>query len=390
MKNASQSTSRPPAPEEHGESLAEVLQQTGGKCTECMACVRHCNFLQQYGTPKKIAASCSAAPDGDTLSIAYQCSLCRLCTAVCPAGVDPARLFLLLRRQSVDRGRNEFPRHRLLTGYERRGTSALFSLHMLPENCSTVLFPGCALSGSRPRRVKDLFLSLREKIPQLGIVLDCCTKPSHDLGRSRYFETMFGSMLAHLLRAGVAEVLVACPSCHWIFKHYAPQLGVRTVYEVLAEGRRQAALATDATVAMHDPCSTRFVPEIQTAARRLTNASGLKVLEMRHRGKRTLCCGEGGAAGYVAPHLAAAWTEKRRDEARDIPIVTYCAGCSAFLGRHHQAHHLLDLYFDPARTMAGKARVSSSPFTYLNRLLLKQWFKRRGPAAPVRQRPLAG
>ncbi len=30
-----------------------------------------------------------------------------------------------------------------------------------------------------------------KKIPSVGIVLDCCTKPSHDLGRDDFFNAMF-------------------------------------------------------------------------------------------------------------------------------------------------------------------------------------------------------
>jgi len=38
--------------------------------------------------------------------------------------------------------------------------------------------------------------------------------------------------------------------------------------------------------------------------------------------------------------------------------------------------HIADLLFFPDKTMHGKAPVSRSPFTYVNRLLLKRRFKR--------------
>jgi hypothetical protein len=39
--------------------------------------------------------------------------------------------------------------------------------------------------------------------------------------------------------------------------------------------------------------------------------------------------------------------------------------------------HLLDLLFDPAAALAGKIRVGRSPFTYLNRILLKRQFRKK-------------
>ena len=128
-----------------------------------------------------------------------------------------------------------FPEHKTLLGYEKLGTSKRYSYYALPEGCSTVFFPGCGLPGTRPKRTLQVFNHLRRSIPDLGIVLDCCAKPSHDLGREDFFNFLFGEMRDYLLRNGVRTVLTACPNCFRVFKEYGSGLSVRTAYEVLAE-----------------------------------------------------------------------------------------------------------------------------------------------------------
>ena len=50
-----------------------------------------------------------------------------------------------------------------------------------------------------------------KNITDIGIVLDCCTKPSHDLGDEEHFNAMFGEMKDYLLSQGIKTVLLACP-----------------------------------------------------------------------------------------------------------------------------------------------------------------------------------
>jgi hypothetical protein len=88
----------------------------------------------------------------------------------------------------------------------------------------------------------------------------------------------------------------------------------------------------------------------------------------------------------VAPDLAGQWGEIRRTEGEGRRIITYCAGCANFLGKIGPTAHLLDLIFDPAATLSGKAKVAKSPVTYLKRLLLKRSFRKKHKYAGSRER----
>lgn len=354
------------------------------KCTGCNLCVRECSFLQKVGNPAEVAAA------GEHACNPFECTLCGLCAAVCPVGVDPSRYFLQQRLEQRRRLGADDPRHSPLIAYERKGTSRLFTFYGLPQGCDTVFFPGCALPGTRPDVVMNVYEQLRERFPQLGIVLDCCLKPSHDLGREEHFSNVFGEMRDYLSRHGIRNVLVACPNCQRIFSEHGGEIAVQTVYELLAELPSPAPGTLSGEAVIHDPCVARFAPAVQEAARTLAAGRGVKVAEMGHSRKRTICCGRGGGANFVAPRMMEEAIVARVAEAGGRPMLTYCAACAGTFAAKTRSLHLLDLWFSPAEALAGKVRVARAPFTYLNRIRLKSRFRRAGGYAVTRERALAG
>jgi uncharacterized membrane protein YdjX (TVP38/TMEM64 family)/Fe-S oxidoreductase len=353
-------------------------------CTECGRCVGECGFLQRHGNPRQIGARL----DGNSpepLTCAFECTLCGLCTAVCPERLRLDTFFLEMRREAVDRNYGEFAAHRPLKTYEKLGTSRQFTLYRLPEDCKTIFFPGCSLSGTRPEGVNRVFAHLKRIDPQLGIVFDCCLKPSHSLGREAYVAGMFSEMAFWLRDQGVEEVLVACPNCQVMFTDFGDGLKVRTVWEVLADADLQPPAATGA-VTVHDPCVIRHAEAAQTAVRTLLRRQGLRVEEMPHSRNTTVCCGKGGGVDLLHPELAEGWRDLRSTEATGRRTISYCAACVQALGRQTPTNHLVDVLFAPQQTLTGKKQGARAPFTYLNRLLLKRAFQRKEGFAVTRER----
>lgn len=349
--------------------------------------MRQCAFLAERGTPAALAKQALAEGDAarQARAYAFECSLCGLCTAVCTEKLDPKALFLALRRDAVTRGELDEGRYGTILGYEARGSSSLFSYFGTPRGARTVFFPGCTLPGTRPGATLALYNHLRQTIPDLGVVLACCAKPSHDLGRQEPFRERFSRIHERLTDAGVTEVLTACPNCWKIFAEYGGAIRTRTVYEVLAETSTPSK-KIDTTLTVHDPCPLRHAPEVLSAVRTLAGGAGANLTEMRHREKRTLCCGEGGSVPFLRPDLAKTWGKTRVAEATKAEadvLLTSCAGCAGFLSRALQnttegsgprrVLHLLDLLF--AKNPA-KPRVLVSPLTYLGRLWLKRTLQR--------------
>ena len=357
-------------------SLHQQAQTLSQDCTRCQACVTQCAFLKKNGAPGDIAASLLTA---QTAVDPFTCSLCNLCSAVCPEHLAPGALFLEMRRQAAVSGQLSLTPYSTIVGYEKRGRSPLFSWYDLPPGCDTVFFPGCTLPGTRPASTWWLFHQIQQQIPEVGMALDCCHKPSHDLGRQDFFTHKFQEILDKLAGHGIKRVVVACPNCHKVFREYGSDLTILTVWELLADTLPKQSLPTSPAhqVTIHDPCPMRDQPHIQQAVRTILAAHNLQVREMRHSRARTICCGEGGSVGFLAPELAQNWGAIRKQEAGSDPVITYCAGCAGFLERGGlHTIHLADLLVHPDKALAGKSCATRSPWTYLNRLRLKRRLKR--------------
>ncbi len=353
------------------KALATVIED----CTECGGCVRQCAFLRRYDNPLVLAQQYQAgslAPE-----VIYSCSLCRLCDVHCPEALNISEMLWLMRCRLVEEGRGPLRQHRRILSYEKIGLSPWFQLSAIPENSTAVFFPGCALAGIMPGQVRKLFELLNTRIDRLGIVLSCCAKPSHDLGRADFFARTFNAQIDEWQERGITTVITACPSCHQIFTRYGEGMKVKTIYQILDVQEPGQRGETGEELCIHDPCSTRFDAEVHQSVRAIAASLGLKVGDLKHQRKRTLCCGEGGSACFVAPDITDQWAEKRAEQAAGRPVLTYCAGCVHFLSGKMTTIHLVDLMLDPEQALAGKAPATRWPFTYLNRLLLK--FKlRRG------------
>jgi uncharacterized membrane protein YdjX (TVP38/TMEM64 family)/Fe-S oxidoreductase len=368
------------------EGLRQELEAVSSTCINCKLCKKECMFLSTYGKPKEIADNY----DPDTSQgweMPFECSLCGLCAAVCPVSVDPSAMFLQMRAEAVDRGKAPFPEHGGLIAYERRGISKKYSYYALPEGCSRILFPGCTLPGTRPRQTLDLFERLRRWDPTLGIVLDCCTKISHDLGRKSFFKSAFEEMRDYLVKRGVHEVLVACPNCYKIFRTHGQDLKARSVYEILAEVPLHRGNG-GGVASVHDSCGVRKEEQVHAAVRKLSKNLGMDLVEMKHSGVKTLCCGEGGSVGRINPSLSERWGEIRKSESEGRLLITSCAGCGGFLNAKTPTTHVLDLLYDPKSAVKGKAKVSKPPLTYFNRLRLKKGLKKNVAASVTRERDL--
>jgi ferredoxin len=349
--------------------------------------MKSCSFLARYGTPKAIAETCDfTSPKGQV--IAYECSLCGLCDAVCPEKLGIMAIFLEGRRLHVAGGNFRKNAYWPVLVYEKWGISPFFSWYGLPEGCETVFFPGCALPGTRPEATFRMFCDLRRTIPRLGVVLDCCTKPSLDLGRQGFFHAFFGEMCDYLTGQGIKEVVVACPSCCKIFRQYGGGIAVTTVYEHLhANGHAGSYRNRGRRVSVHDPCVLRDETSVHQAVRGLLRDMGMEVTEMVHSGRRTICCGAGGMVGFIEPGLSSSWSAIRRQETAELPMITYCSGCTEILDKVVPTSHIADLLYRPDVAVSSTMqRARRSPFTYLNRLRLKRCFKKEIPVKTSRVR----
>ena len=346
-----------------------VLQNIASECVECNICVKECSFLDTYGSP---GAICNGILGGtlDT-ALTFQCNLCGLCRTVCPKNLDIPNAFLESRQQNFHQKQQIHPAHQRICSYERRGSSKLFSLHHFPKGCTTIFFPGCTLGATKSKTTEQVYKFLQSKEKSIGLVLDCCYKPSHDLGHTDHFNTKFAQLIKQLESNGIRRILTACPSCYVTFQEYAPHIEIQSVYEELCVHNFTPEPFTE-TVTIHDACMTRLVTTTHDSVRTLLKEGGATIVESPHSGTKAICCGDGAAATFIAPEITDNWGQIRKQESSGKRVITYCAGCSSRLEKTVHTTHLLDLLFNPHNSTNGKEQKTKAPFTYLRRYQLKR------------------
>lgn len=353
-------------------NLLDSLGLTAEECIDCGKCMSECSFLAENGSPASIALRAATTPEEiDRSAIkAYDCSMCGLCSAVCPVAARPADIFPGLRFHAQDKGLVDLKKYSPLTNYEKLGRKFPFKGNHIPQGCTTAFFPGCTFPALFPEALKNTYSTLKKNIPDIGLVLNCCSKPSKMLGLKAKHNDLISQTVREIESKGIKKLLTCCPNCHVTFKEYNPSFEVVSIYEELDRQRIQPCSPYLPEVTIHDPCVTRFEESIHDSIRSLLARAGVQIVEMDHHGKKTLCCGEGGAVGFHRLDLARTWSDKRIDEARkvNLPMATYCAGCVNYLKPEHLTVHVLDLLTVERDSLP---RLPGFPHNYLNRLKLR-------------------
>jgi Fe-S oxidoreductase len=332
-------------------------------CSECGLCMEDCDFLSKAGkSPKELALTYMKNGFKEEPQVPYSCNICGLCQSKCPYGLDTGKMLFEARQEMVRHGIGPLKQHEPLQKAQQLYISEAVkaSIPSTDQKTKRVFFPGCALSAYSPALVIKTYEHLAKKLPGTGIMLGCCVGPAHLIGDMKTSGDITDNVAAEAKRLGATEIIAACPFCYKLLKETHPELHPVSLYTVLDEigipGRRRSSPG----YTIHDPCTTRYEPEIQESVRSILGKAGLGYVETGHCGENTRCCGMGGMAYAVDPGLGKKISKHTIDEAPS-DIVTYCATCRETLaGEGGHVVHLLDLIFNP-RWKKASALPAKSP-----------------------------
>lgn len=347
----------------------EAAKTEAARCLhcDCMECVKVCEFLKHYkGYPKlyvrQIYNNLSIVLGNHYLNrMIDSCTLCGLCTEICPEDFSMAEVCLSSRRDMVHRGKMPPSAHEFALedmAFSNGPDCALIRTEPGHDQCAHVFFPGCQLAGEPDGRIPEAYAFLREKLAGgVALALGCCGAPALWAGREPLFTEVMAAFKAQWEALGKPRLITACSSCLSVFQQAAPEIPAVSLWRVVSEETGLPATAgfTPAEpVAVHDSCTSRHDAATQAAVRDVLTKRGVPFEELPFSGRYTECCGYGGLAGNAHPELAKAITARRAAESPRDFLAT-CAMCRdrlAHVGK--RAYHLLDLLF-PGKETADPA-----------------------------------
>jgi fumarate reductase (CoM/CoB) subunit B len=341
-------------------SAGDFLRSFSEGCEGCGACAAACALLADLGnTPGEIAVSLIRDETDDGLLGAIQrCDLCGACAQDCPAGLQPAYLFLAARQRLMERGAFSPDDYDVMlvdrdwhafTLY--RTTYGIEYADLLADRCETLFFPGCTLATYAPELTRAAFAWLRDQGLRPGFTDLCCGKPLASIGLSERADGLTNRLFVQMKAAGAREIITTCPNCEAHLRAaQLPGIHIRSLYDLMEQAG--VRLSGSQTLTFHDSCPDRDNETNPRSVRTLL--SGFPRVEMASRGKDAICCGSGGIVSMIDPDLCTRRADRRLAEfsaSRADICVTSCVACAYRLarggqpGQTGQVRHCLELVF---------------------------------------------
>lgn len=358
-----------------GQDMKGRLSVISDRCKRKGVCRNFCDLIDSLGdtTPGDIAENIiKSKTDSFLTDFVFKCSLCGLCREYCTHDVDipdmvrtlKGHLFKtgtvdpeIYRPLFVDHDWNFFSIYR--DSYEiEQAYSDLFR-----EKCDVLFFPGCTLANESVDLVRRSVSWMADTFgnARISLTLLCCGAPLHEMGlEERFFAfTEYLSQIIHDSGAGV--LVTACPSCHLRLStiESVSDIQIISLYELLREKGVKVDGSDSHVITVHDACPARY-NNIGAHVRGLL--TDYTIREMKHSGKKTICCGSGGLVSAYDRETCKKRAQNRMQEVEKTQAeicVTYCMACTHRLSAEKNdvdVRHILEMIFKkhPDRSQYNK------------------------------------
>lgn len=356
----------------YGHGPANPMEDVPGPKTKCPP---YEYYRFQRFTPKSRWLMAQRVFHGlDTITpelkdVIYTCTNCLMCQEICGVrndGYGPWDITVAMREEMTERD-GPIPAHRALwqglqehdnpwarPRAERGQWAAGLELkELVAGKASTLLFAGCAADQPAGRQGTIALAKLMQKAGDdfaiLGAAEKCCGLYAFDLGFRREYERLQRENLGVVKTAGIRTVVVACGSCHRVWREYAKTAGgeitvvhgVEYIDNLIQTGRLAFTRAIAKKVTYHDSCHLGRGCGVYEAPRRILRAiPGIELVEMERNRRWAWCCGGGGGVPEAYPELAQWSAADRMREAGETGaelVLTSSVLCQRSFGDLDQA-----------------------------------------------------
>jgi Fe-S oxidoreductase len=292
-------------------------------------------------------------PGAVTDNVVWDCVTCGACVRECPVSIEHVDHIVDLRRhlvmvesrfpgeaeqmlRDVERSSNPWGKAQAERAdwAERLGVRVLEPGDPAPE---ILYWVGCAASfDERARTAAESTAKLLKAagvdFAILGPREACTGDPARRMGNEYLFQAYAEQNVATLNESGATKIVASCPHCFNTLGNEYPDFGgsYEVVHhtELLAELVRDGRLrpnGDDRAITYHDSCYLARHNDVRSDPRELVAAVGEPV-EMARSGKRTFCCGAGGAHMWMEER-AGRINEERAREAAATGAGTLAVAC---------------------------------------------------------------
>lgn len=294
--------------------------------------------------------------DARILKEIYKCSICGVCSVVCPSNLDLVKFWEKTREELVNMKLAPLPIHRKVRdityrefnpyGGDQQKRSEWLNFNV--GRSKTLYFAGCTASFKAQNIAKSTANALKNlgvEFTVLGASEFCCGSPFLRTGQKDIAKMLFTKNIKVWQKEGIEEIITSCPGCFKTIKEDYPKFSreaklefnieVKHVSTVFAE-RIEMKEKIDLVATYHDPCHLGRHSGIYEEPREVIRRAGIKLVEMERNREFALCCGAGGGVRTQFKEIAMAIAEERIREALETGasvIITSCPFCEYNLSK---------------------------------------------------------
>ena len=345
-------------------------------CIDCKACMKGCLMMEEFtDSPKTLLESIKDSP----ANVAFSCAACGYCAHVCPRDISIQEYFVERKKALAPSELHNFGYKAVLFHQVLSFSKPLTAIKKFSttDYSHMAFMPGCALSSYSPKLVESIINHLQKVSPGMGVLMQCCGKPTRVLGDMPRFEQFYSTLERDIERLGATTIVTACENCYMSLKELSPHLKTISLYEWLDKmGIPECSFEHATPVTLHDPCPTRHEYELHESVRSLLRKMKLPFVEFKNCRDKTECCGSGGMLELTNPKLAKQQMLSRAQQTTCETIVSYCQECARSMSRGGKnGVHILDLLFTPSVAQSFKQPLHGTLTSWMNRYKTKQMIK---------------
>ncbi|MGD2027886.1 MAG: (Fe-S)-binding protein [Anaerolineales bacterium] len=284
------------------------------------------------------------------------CTACGACTQICPVGNDPMRDIMDIRRSMVLM-ENNFPEQwqNAFRGMERTTNpwgvppaermvwAEGLDVPTIEKNPEPELlwWVGCApATDNRAQKIAQAFAEILSRAgvdyAVLGKNEQCTGDSARRAGNEYLFYELAMANVEVLNEIAPNRIVTTCPHClHTLKNEYLAFGGeyqvvhhTELIDELLAAGKLKLDGKKTASVTFHDPCYLGRQNGVLDEPRDVLKSSGAELVEMAKHGKKSFCCGAGGAQMWKEEeHGEVGVNHNRFKQAAETGADTLAVGC---------------------------------------------------------------
>jgi Fe-S oxidoreductase len=253
----------------------------------------------------------------------WACTACGACVDICPVGNEPMRDILDIRRslvlmenhfpeqfQNAFRGMERSSNPWNVSPAERMKWAEGFSVPTIDDNpdADILWWVGCApATDARAQKTAQAFSQILNSagvnFAVLGQQEQCSGDSARRAGNEFLFNEMAQSNVEILNEVNPKRIMTTCPHCLHTLSNEYPAFGgnyqvihhTQLINELIEGGKLKFNPEEIQRVAFHDPCYLGRQNDIMIDPRKVLQATQSEIIELPREGKKSFCCGAGGA-----------------------------------------------------------------------------------------------